>query len=49
LIISSLSKNENSSTNGAMAFAVIRSVIDTAIKNSQNVWGELNYIVTVSE
>lgn len=29
------------SSNGAKAFAVIRSVIDTAIKNSQNVWGAL--------
>jgi hypothetical protein len=26
------------STNGATAFAIIRSVIDIAIKKSQNVW-----------
>jgi transposase len=37
------------STNGALAFAVIRSVIDTAIKNSQNVWTALNSIDTVGE
>jgi transposase len=37
------------STNGAMAFAVIRSVIDTAIKNSQNVWAALNCVATVGE
>jgi hypothetical protein len=37
------------STNGAVAFAVIRSVVDTAIKNSQNVWAALNAIATVGE
>jgi transposase len=37
------------SANGAVAFAVIRSVIDTAIKNSQNVWTALNCVATVGE
>ncbi|MDR0683128.1 MAG: transposase [Dysgonamonadaceae bacterium] len=37
------------STNGAGAFVVIRSVIDTAIKNSQNVWMALNGVATVAE
>jgi hypothetical protein len=37
------------SMNGATAFAIIRSVIDTAIKNSQNVWGALNSVATIAE
>ncbi|MDR2763907.1 MAG: transposase [Tannerella sp.] len=37
------------STDGATAFAIIRSVIDTAIKNSQNVWGALNPVAGIAE
>jgi inorganic triphosphatase YgiF len=37
------------STNGATAFAIIRSVIDTAIKNSQNVWVALNCVAVIAE
>ena len=37
------------SFNGAQAFAIIRSVIDTAIKNSQNVWLALNCVATGAE
>jgi hypothetical protein len=35
--------------NGASAFAVIRSVIDTAIKNSQNVWAALICVANIPE
>jgi hypothetical protein len=37
------------STDGATAFAIIRSVIDTAIKNSQNVWGALKCVAVIAE
>jgi transposase len=37
------------SAEGALAFAVIRSVIDTAIKNSQNVWNALTCVAAVPE
>jgi hypothetical protein len=37
------------SADGAQAFAVIRSVIDTAIKNSQNVWNALTCIAAIPE
>jgi hypothetical protein len=37
------------STGGATAFAIIRSVIDTAIKNSQNVWMAMNCVAKVAE
>jgi transposase len=37
------------SGNGATAFAIIRSVIDTAIKNSHNVWGALKGGDTIPE
>jgi hypothetical protein len=35
------------STNGAEDFSIIRSVIDAAIKNSQNVWGALNCVTVI--
>jgi hypothetical protein len=37
------------SADGAQAFAVIRSVIDTTINNSQNVWSALICVAAISE